>query len=76
MAAPEAPPATGREMLHDVALASAPKEGQRVSGDSLTWFRTAGKLYLLLSDGMGSGREAQRESQMTRTPPCGPSTPP
>ena len=52
MAAPEAPPATGREMLHDVALASAPKEGQRVSGDSLTWFRTAGKLYLLLSDGM------------------------
>lgn len=52
-------------MLHDVALASAPKEGQRVSGDSLTWFRTAGKLYLLLSDGMGSGREAQRESQMT-----------
>ena len=65
MAAPEAPPATGREMLHDVALASAPKEGQRVSGDSLTWFRTAGKLYLLLSDGMGSGREAQRESQMT-----------
>ena len=65
MAAPEAPPATGREMLHQVALASAPKEGQRVCGDSLTWFRTAGKLYLLLSDGMGSGREAQRESQMT-----------
>lgn len=65
MAAPEAPPATGKELLHEVALASAPKEGQRVCGDSLTWFRSGTMLYLLLSDGMGSGREAQRESQMT-----------
>ena len=65
MAAPEAPPATGKELLHDVALSSAPKEGQRVCGDSLTWFRSGSMLYLLLSDGMGSGREAQRESQMT-----------
>lgn len=65
MAAPEAPAATGREMCHEVAMASAPKDGQRLCGDSLTWFRAGGMLYLLLSDGMGSGREAQRESQMT-----------
>lgn len=65
MAAPEAPAATGRELCHQVALGSAPKEGQRLCGDSLTWFRVGGMLYLILSDGMGSGREAQRESQMT-----------
>ena len=66
MAAEEPAPRQGREMPHDVALGSAPKEGQRVCGDSLTYFRGGqGKLFLLLSDGMGSGREAQRESQMT-----------
>lgn len=65
MAAPEVPAATGRELCHEVALGSAPKEGQRLCGDSMTWFRVGGMLYLLLSDGMGSGREAQRESQMT-----------
>ena len=65
MAAPEPPAATGRELCHQVALGSAPKDGQRLCGDSLTWFRVGGTLYLILSDGMGSGREAQRESQMT-----------
>ena len=66
MAAEEPAPRQGKEMPHDVALGSAPKEGQRVCGDSLTYFRGGqGKLFLLLSDGMGSGREAQRESQMT-----------
>ncbi len=65
MAAPEAPAATGRELCHEVALGSAPKEGQRLCGDSMNWFRVGGTLYLILSDGMGSGREAQRESQMT-----------
>ena len=64
MAAPAAAPATGRELACDVAMACTPKEGQRVCGDSLTWFRREGRLFLLLSDGMGSGREAQRESQM------------
>lgn len=59
-----APPA-GRELVHQVAMACAPKEGQRVCGDSVTWFRTGSMVYLLLSDGMGSGMEAQRESQMT-----------
>ena len=47
-----------------MALGAEPKEGQRLCGDSLTWFRTGGTLYAILSDGMGSGREAQRESQM------------
>ncbi len=65
MAAPEVPAATGRELCHEVALGSAPRDGQRLCGDSMTWFRVGGVLYLLLSDGMGSGREAQRESQMT-----------
>jgi len=66
MAAPEAPAAAGKEVPHDIAMGCTPKEGQRVCGDSLTYFRGGGNmLYLLLSDGMGSGREAQRESQMT-----------
>ena len=64
MTAVEPPPATGRELCHEVAMGSEPKEGQRLCGDSLTWFRTGSMLYLLLSDGMGSGREAQRESQL------------
>ena len=62
----EVPVATGKEMLYDVAMGCAPKVGQRVCGDSLNYFRGGGNgLYLMLSDGMGSGREAQRESQMT-----------
>lgn len=65
MAAEAPPAATGRELCHQVALGAEPKDGQRICGDSLTWFRTGGTLYAILSDGMGSGREAQRESQMT-----------
>ena len=65
MAAPELPPPTGKELPFDVALGSQPKLGQRMCGDSVTWFRGEGStLYLLLSDGMGSGREARRESQL------------
>ena len=65
MTATEVPAATGKELCHEVAMGSEPKEGQRLCGDSVTWFRTGSMLYMLLSDGMGSGREAQRESQMT-----------
>ena len=66
IAVPEAPAVTGRELAFDVAMSSAPKEGQRVCGDSLTYFTSGrNRLFLLLSDGMGSGREAQRESLMT-----------
>ena len=66
MAAPEPGPASGKAAPHDVALGAQPKEGQRLCGDSLTFFSgPEDVLYLLLSDGMGSGREAQRESQLT-----------
>lgn len=54
-----------KEIAYDIALGGTPKEGQAVSGDSLTYFKTGGHLYLLLSDGMGSGQEARRESQLT-----------
>ena len=66
MAPAEAPAGGGRELSYDVAMGAAPRDGQRVCGDSLTYFKGGGsRLYLLLSDGMGSGREAQRESAMT-----------
>lgn len=66
MAAPPPTPAAGKERPFDVALGSQPRSGQRLCGDSVTWFRGEGSsLYLLLSDGMGSGREARRESQLT-----------
>lgn len=54
----------GREIPYDVALGAEAKEGQRMCGDSVTYFKGGGMLHLLLSDGMGSGREAQRESQL------------
>lgn len=66
MAAPPAAAPEGQERPFDVALGSQPRSGQRLCGDSVTWFRGEGSiLYLLLSDGMGSGREARRESQLT-----------
>lgn len=41
------------------------REGQSVSGDAFTWFKNdQGVLYLLLCDGMGSGPEARRESEL------------
>lgn len=43
-----------------------PKEGESVCGDVITRFHTAdGRLCLLLSDGMGSGKEAHREAENT-----------
>lgn len=50
---------------YQIALTLRPKEGERVSGDSATSFETeGGELCLLLSDGMGSGEEARRESAL------------
>ena len=50
---------------YSVGAALRPKEGEAVSGDSLTAFETdSGSLYLLLSDGMGTGEAARRESAM------------
>ncbi len=62
LSAPEEKKTAVQEVPYDVALGSQAKEGQRVCGDSVTYFKGGGKLHLLLSDGMGSGREAQRES--------------
>ena len=54
------------EPLMAVAGVSArKKDGQTVSGDTGAWFKhDDGALYVLLCDGMGSGRLAQRESAL------------
>ena len=54
------------EPLMAVAGVSArKKEGQTVSGDAGAWFKTEeGGLFVLLCDGMGSGPEARRESNL------------
>lgn len=45
------------------ALAARRREGQRESGDAGTWFkRSDGSLFVLLCDGMGSGKAAHGES--------------
>ncbi|NLT40721.1 MAG: SpoIIE family protein phosphatase [Clostridiales bacterium] len=55
------------EPLKAIAGAAAGKRaGEKVSGDSATYFKTPeGLLYVLLSDGMGSGEGAAEESRMT-----------
>lgn len=46
-----------------VGIASKRKQGQAVSGDCGTYFKTdRGVLCVILSDGMGSGEEAAKES--------------
>ena len=46
-------------------VAARKKSGETVSGDAGTYFKRAdGKLYVLLCDGMGSGPEANRESNL------------
>ena len=46
-----------------LGVAAHKKEGQPVSGDCMTYFKTeSGLFYILLADGMGSGEEACRES--------------
>ena len=50
---------------YEIGLSLRPKRGERVSGDSAAHFETEdGTLCLLLSDGMGCGEAAQRESSM------------
>lgn len=46
-------------------VAGRKKAGEAVSGDACAWFKDdTGRLYLLLCDGMGSGEEARRESDL------------
>ncbi len=48
-----------------LGLAAMKKKGQSVSGDSVSYVKTDdGKLYLMLSDGMGSGELAARDSKL------------
>ena len=52
-------------MGYRVSSALRPQEGQQLCGDQLATVETGGMLYLLLSDGMGSGPEAHREAALT-----------
>ena len=59
------PTAAETLLTYRVGAALRPKEGENVSGDSVTHFETEdGRLCLLLSDGMGCGEEARRESAL------------
>lgn len=53
-----------RPLAYEVGTSLRPKRGEHVSGDSCLFFESdSGRmLYLLLSDGMGCGRDAQAES--------------
>ena len=48
-----------------VGSALRPKRGEALCGDQLAVFESGDTLYLLLSDGMGSGESAHREAAMT-----------
>ena len=62
----EAAPAAAASPVCQTGIAMQPKAGQAVSGDTAVTFRSAdGRTFLLLSDGMGCGEEARRESAMT-----------
>ncbi len=56
---------TAAPMGYRIGSALRPKEGEQLCGDHLTTFEVGSTLYLLLSDGMGSGESAHRESAMT-----------
>ena len=51
-------------LAYEVGAALRPKKGERVSGDSKAVFEAEDRLCLLLSDGMGSGEAARRESAL------------
>jgi stage II sporulation protein E len=62
----ESVPVNGDRRSYQIGAALKPKEGQAVCGDTLSSFETdGGMLCLLLSDGMGSGEEARKESALT-----------
>lgn len=51
-------------LAYEIGAALRPKKGERVSGDSKAVFEAEDRLYLLLSDGMGSGEAARKESAL------------
>ncbi len=51
------------ELEITIGAAAHKKQGQKMSGDSGAWFKTAdGKVFVILADGMGSGSDAARDS--------------
>lgn len=58
-------PAGAQAMGYGVASSLRPRQGQSVCGDQLDSFEVGDTVYLLLSDGMGSGEAAHREAAMT-----------
>lgn len=61
----DAPAFSAQRIPYHMGLALRPKEGEAVSGDTMTHFETeTGELCLLLSDGMGCGDAARRESAL------------
>ena len=59
-------PAFAAGAAYRIGAALRPRQGESVCGDSVGSFETGdGLLCLLLSDGMGSGEEARRESALT-----------
>lgn len=64
LASREARPPEPRRLAYRVGLARVPRDGSRVSGDScLARTLEDGRLVLALSDGMGSGWRAARQSR-------------
>ena len=50
----------------DISVKKITKDGESVSGDTVLYFESENNLfYVILSDGMGSGKEAEKESLMT-----------
>ena len=56
---------TAHPLGYRIGSALRPREGGSVCGDQLAVFEVGSTVYLLLSDGMGSGENAHREAAMT-----------
>ncbi|MCE5235648.1 MAG: PP2C family protein-serine/threonine phosphatase [Clostridiaceae bacterium] len=56
------PPRPHRRYEVRIGAAACPKEGNRETGDSMGMREAGGNLLLMLSDGMGTGEAAHRES--------------
>ena len=64
-ARPAAETDPGQQALpYRIGISLRPKAGEAVSGDCASTFETEGTLCLLLSDGMGSGEGARKESAL------------
>ena len=60
----EAPPPEPGLYRAELGVRAMGRRGSRISGDRGACFRSEGRLYLLLCDGMGTGPEAAREARL------------